>query len=185
VIERRIERGIEPRSQTQMIFTGPFDYSQDQRTAIRAMGMVLETRLRNVLREDLGGTYSVGVNVSYSRIPDQDYRVAIGFGSDPARVDALQQRVIDEIEAFRIDGPSTDDVRDAREALLRDFETGSMQNGYLLTQIAARYRNEESVEGFFRIDESYRTLTTEAVHEAARRYLSTGSYVRATLVPAR
>jgi zinc protease len=182
-IERRVERGIEPRSQTQMIFTGPFEYAQEHRTAIRAMGMVLQTRLRNVLREDLGGTYSVGVGVSYSRIPHQDYRVTISFGSDPARSAALQQRVLDEIELFRKDGPSERDVNDTREALLREFETGRTQNGYLLTQIAGRYQSGESVEAFFRIDDSYRTLSAGQIHDAARTYLDTGSRVLVTLMP--
>jgi zinc protease len=183
VIERRVARGIEPRSQTQMIFTGPFEYTQERRTAIRAMGIVLETRLRNVLREDLGGTYSVNVGASYSRIPHQDYRVTIAFGSDPARADALQRRVLDEIEAFRTNGPSERDVNDTREALLREFETGRTQNGYLLTQIAGRYQSGESVEALFRIDESYRNLSAKQIHDAARRYLDTDSRVLVTLVP--
>jgi zinc protease len=180
VIERRVERGLEPRSQTQMIFTGPFEYTQDRRTAIRAMGMVLQTRLLNVLREDLGGTYSVNVGVSYTRIPHQDYRVTIAFGSDPGRAEALQKRVFEEVEAFKRDGPSERDVNDTREAMLREFETGITQNGYLLTQIAGRYQSGESVEAFFELDDSYRTLTATQIRDAARTYLNTGSYVLAT-----
>jgi zinc protease len=184
VITRRVERGIEPRSQTQMIFTGPFEYAQPQRTAVRAMSMVLQTRLLNVLREDLGGTYSVSVGASYSRIPHQDYRVTIGFGSDPERVDALQTRVLEEIAAFRLNGPTSREVSDVREALLRDFETGVRQNTYLLTQIVGRYQNGEDVEGFFSLDEAYRALRSEDIHDAARRYLNPASSVTVTLVPA-
>jgi zinc protease len=183
VVERRVERGIEPRSQTQLIFTGPFEYTQARRTAIRAMGMVLQTRLRNVLREDLGGTYSVGVGVSYSRIPQPDYRVTISFGSDPGRTESLQRRVIEEVEAFRADGPSERDVNDTREALLREHETGMTQNGYLLTQIAGRYQSGESVEGFFALADGYRSLDGAAIHDAARTYLDTNSYVLGTLMP--
>ena len=185
VIERVVERGIEPRSQTQMIFTGPFEYTQARRTAIRAMGMVLQTRLRNVLREDLGGTYSVGVNVGYSRIPEPDYRVSISFGSDPERTKALQARVLQEIETFKTDGPSERDVNDTREAMLREFETGETQNGYLLTQITGRYQSGESVEEFFRIDDAYRALSAADIQDAARRYLNSDSYVLGTLMPAR
>ncbi len=184
VITRRVARGIEPRSQTQMIFTGPFEYVQEQRTAIRAMSMVLQTRLLNVLREDLGGTYSVNVGASYSRIPHQDYRVTIAFGSDPDRVDALQTRVLEEIAALKQDGPSDREVNDVREAMLREFETGVRQNGYLLTQIAARYQNGEDVEGFFGLDDAYRALGAPEIHEAAKRYLDAGSSVTVTLMPA-
>jgi zinc protease len=185
VITRAVERGIEPRSSTRIIFTGPFEYNQDNRTAIRAMTSVLQTRLRNVLREDLGGTYSVGVGATYSRIPTPEYRITISFGSDPTRTVALQNRVMQEIEAFRAAGPSESDVNDVREAMMREFETGSRENGYLLTQISGRYQNNESVEQFFRIDDSYRAISPSLIHDAARRFLDAGNYVRGTLMPAR
>ncbi len=185
VITREVERGIEPRSTTRIIFTGPFEYNQDNRTAIRAMTSVLQTRLRNVLREDLGGTYSVGVGATYSRIPTQEYRVTISFGSDPSRTVALQNRVMQEIEAFRKESPPERDVNDIREAMVREFETGSRENGYLLTQIAGRYQNNEDVAQFFRIDDSYRAINPSLIHDAARRFLDADNYVRGTLMPAR
>lgn len=171
VVERRVEAGIEPRSQSRLVFVGPFTYDQAHRTAIRAMAMVLQTRLRNVLREDLGGTYSVGASASYSRIPLPEYRVTIAFGSDPERTAALQARVFTEIERFRTEGPSERDVNDAREAMVREFESGSTQNGYLLAQITGRYQNDESVEDFFSIADTYRTLTATEIQDAARTYL--------------
>jgi zinc protease len=185
VHETTVERGLEPRSLSQMIFTGPFEYEQANRTAIRAMGLVLQTRLRNTLREDLGGTYSVGVDVSYSRIPAPEYRVTIAFGSSPERARELQDRVLVEIEALRQDGPTERELSDVRESLLREFETGMQDNGYLLTQIVGRYRNEENVEDFFAIDETYRTLTAGDIHGAAQRYLDPTNMVRATLLPER
>ena len=184
VVERRVERGIEPRSQSRLVFTGPFQYDQAHRTAIRAMGMVLQSRLRNILREDLGGTYSVSVGTTYSRVPRQDYGVTISFGSNPERAAALQERVFEEIEALKKSGPTDRDLNDTREAMLREFETGSTQNGYLLSQIAGRYQNNESVEQFFQIADSYRALSAADIQQAARTYLDTANYVRATLVPA-
>ena len=184
VVERRVEAGIEPRSQSRVYFVGPFVYDQAHRTAIRAMAMVLQTRLRNVLREDLGGTYSVGVSASYSRIPIPEQRITISFGSDPERTAALQERVFAEIERFRAEGPSERDVNDTREALVREFETGTTQNGYLLAQIVGRYQNDESVEDFFSIDDAYRALSAADIHEAARTYLAPDNVIRVTLMPA-
>ena len=184
IVERRVERGIEPRSQSRLVFTGPFQYDQAHRTAIRAMGIVLQSRLRNILREDLGGTYSVSVGTTYSRVPRQDYGVTISFGSNPERASELQDRVFEEIEAFKKSGPTERDLNDAREAMRREFETGSTQNGYLLSQIAGRYQNNESVEQFFQIADSYRALSAADIQQAAQTYLDTANYVRATLVPA-
>ena len=50
---------------------------------------VLELRLRELLREDLGGTYHVSVDGSVSRYPGERYRIDLGFGCDPGRVEEL------------------------------------------------------------------------------------------------
>ena len=146
VVERRVEKGIEPKSRASIAFTGTFQYDQAQRVAIRAMSMVLETRLREILREDLGGTYSVGASANYSKLPDPEYRVSIDFGCSPDRTENLVKTVFKEIERLKAEGPTEKQVSDVREALLRDFETNIKQNGYLLTQIAGKYEYGEEPE---------------------------------------
>jgi zinc protease len=118
-------------------------------------------------------------------VPRQEYTVSIGFGSNPERTDALVQRVLEEIATFRTTGPTQKEVDDTREALKREFEGGTTQNGYLLTQIAGRYQSGESVEDFFRITETYDALTTGAIQDAARAYLNLDRYVKVTLAPER
>jgi zinc protease len=84
VIVEKVYKGIEPQSQTRMAFTGPFDYGkQAERTGIRAMAMILETRLRDLVREELGRTYSISVSPDTSWIPEETYTIYISFGSDP------------------------------------------------------------------------------------------------------
>jgi zinc protease len=185
VVTRRVEKGIEPRSQTQLVFTGPFQNNQERRIHIRAMGTVLSTRLRNALREDLGGTYSISATPNYTRIPRQEFSVTIAFGSAPDRADALFGTVMETITKFQSEGPTPQEVDDARQALKREFESGTTSNQYLLTNITGRYQSGESVEEFFKISEAYDKLTAEDIQTAAREYLKNDRYVRVTLVPER
>jgi zinc protease len=67
VIEKRVEKGLEPKSRAELVFSGAFPYTQEQRVAIRAMAEVLQIRLRESLREDLGGTYSVSASPAIRR----------------------------------------------------------------------------------------------------------------------
>lgn len=181
-IEKRVEKGIEPKSQTSMIFTGPFVWSQSNRVLARAMSMILETRLREVLREDLGGTYGVDVSASYAKIPRSEYSVSVEFGSAPERADALAKTVLDQIELFKAKGPTEQQVADVRETLLRDFEASMKQNGYLLTQIYLRYQTNDDLGEFFAIPDLYRGLTASAIQQAARTYFA-DNRVRVTLMP--
>src|SRR6185503_14998339 len=140
VVERTVEKGIEPKSQNAIIFTGPFEYDPTHRIVLRTMTQILQSRLLDSLREELGGTYSVSVNGGGQKIPIPEYQIAIRFGGDPARVDTLIKRVFDEIEKLKTNGPSEKEVSDQKEALSREFETSSKQNGFLLAQIAGKYQ---------------------------------------------
>ncbi len=133
VIEETVRKGLEPRSQTRIAFTGPFDYSaQAERTGIRAMAMTLEGRLSDRIREDLGGSYSVNVSAGYNWRPEETYTLAISFGSDPDRVEELVETVFEGIEAFKNSPPTEEEVANTREALLRSFETSFQQNRNVL-----------------------------------------------------
>jgi zinc protease len=183
VIAKQVQKGIEPKSQTAILFTGPFEYTQDQRVAIRAMSEILQTRLLETIREDLGGTYSISANAGYTRFPVSTYSVSIGFGSDPKRLDDLIARVYQEIEKFKTEGPTEKQVADEREALQRDFETNSKQNGYLVSQLLMRYQNNDDPAGLWEVPEYYKKLDAAMIQRAAKTYLAGTNRVQVTLVP--
>ena len=183
VVEKEVRKGMEPKSQTAVVISGPFQYDQAHRTAIRALGLILDTKLREIVREELSGTYGVNVRPAYSKIPDEEFTLMISFGCDPARVDELVKTVFQEIENLKTKGPSDKDVNDAREALFREYERGMKENGWLLTQIAAKYQLQEDPREILAIEKSFQTLSPQVIQEAARTYLNTNNYVRVTLYP--
>jgi zinc protease len=183
VIERRVAKGIEPQSETLILFSGPFEYTQPRRVQIRAMAMVLQTRLRETLREDLGGTYSVGVGAGYTKIPRQEYTLNIGYGSSPDRADALYARVIEEIERLRKTPPADQVVNDVREVLLREHETAVRENEFFVRELAVRYQLGEDLDELNRLTEYYRGVTPASIQQAAQQYFDMANRIRVTLVP--
>ncbi len=183
IVERRVEKGLEAKGQAVIVFSGPFEYEPRRRATMRALGIILETRLRELLREDLGGTYGVSVAPSYTKIPRQEYDVRIDFGANPTRTDELVTRVFQEIEAFKSSGPTPKQLDDAREALRREFETASKQNGWWVSQISGRYQNGETVDSLFTLPEIYSAMTAADIQAAARQYLNRDRHVKVTLFP--
>jgi zinc protease len=183
VVKKTVEKGVEPQSQAAIVFTGPFEYTQTNRIAIRAMGLVLETRLRNKIREDLGGTYDIMASPSYDKIPEPAYSVAIHFGTDPERVEELIEVIFQEIEKLKKGGATADELRDAKQAMYRDYETGIKQNRWVLTQLYFRYLEGEDLESLFEYSKFLENLTAEVIHEAAKAYLNTENYVQVILFP--
>jgi len=183
VVQKEVRQGMEPKSQTAIVFSGPFQYDQAHRTAIRALGLILDSKFREFIREELSGTYGVAVRPTYSKIPDEEYSLTISFGCDPARVDELVKAVFQEIENLKTKEPSDKDVSDAREALFREYETGMKQNNWLITQIAAKYQHQEDPREVLALEKSFQRLSPRVIQEAARAYLNTNNYVRVTLYP--
>jgi zinc protease len=183
VVEKTVKKGIEPQSQVAIVFSGPFQWNRDQRVAIRAMASVLETRLRETLREELSGTYGVQVSPTYNQIPNEQFLFNIGFGCNPARAAELVKAVFKEIEAFKAAGPTDKQVSDIREQLIRDFETNLKQNAYLLGQIWIRYQVPQDLGEFFGLADFYKTVDAALIKDAARRYLDAANVVSVTLLP--
>jgi zinc protease len=158
-------------------------FAHAHRTTLRAMTRILQTRLTESLREELGGTYSVSVSGSGSKIPLSEYQVSIRFGADPQRLDTLVKRVFEGIEKLKTNGPTEKEITDEREANLREFETSSKQNGFLLTNIAGKYQVGEDVAGIWEAPELYKKLDVASVQAAAKTYLNTSNYVKVSLLP--
>jgi zinc protease len=185
VVERNIEKGIAPKSQVSIVYSGPIVYDDAHLLALRAMTMVLQGRLFEAIREQLGGTYSITAAQRTQRVPRPEYTIGIEWACDPARTTALVQRVFEEIKQLKDTSFSPDQVRRIQAALLRDFEQDSQDNFYLLNQIVRRYADGDSEHVGAAVDPSGQiaALTGEALQQAARTYLDDGNYVKVTLMP--
>jgi zinc protease len=183
VIDKTVEKGIEPKSQAAIVFTGPFEWNQTQRIAIRAMAEILQTRLLELIREDLGGTYSITAGAGYSKLPTPDYSIRIQFGSDPTRNQDLVGRVLKEIEDFKASGPTEKQLNDEKQALMRDFEANTKQNGYYTQQISLKYQYGEDPATLWDIPDYYKKLDAATIQQAAKTYLNSANRIKVTLMP--
>jgi zinc protease len=183
VVEIEVRSGIEPQSQVSIVFSGTFQNDEKHRVIARAMAESLAGNLHTTLRENLGGTYGVSVEPAFTKHPTEEYRLTIHFASDPARTESLTRAAFRVIEQFKTNGPSTGQVRDARVASMRDFETNSQQNAYLLNRIVFKYAYNEDVTDIFNMRPFYDQLTAPVLRDAARAYLNTERYVQVTLLP--
>ena len=183
VVTKRIEQGVEPKSQVAVVFTGPFQYDATHRVALHALSMILDGHLLHSLREDLGGTYGVSVRETTDRIPVPRYALSIAFTCNPTRTDELVKEVFDQIALLKTRGPGEAEVRDVALALQRETETNFRDNAYLLNAIAQRYRDGEIVDSLLDLRGLYAGLSARQVWDAARTYLDTTRYVQVTLFP--
>jgi zinc protease len=185
VVERQVVKGLDPRSQVAIVFSGPFQNDPMHRLLLKTMSQMLAGNLHRTLREDLSGTYGVSVEPQSSKYPTPEYKISVGFSCDPARVDDLTAAAWKVIQDFARQGPSSDQLAGARNTLERELETGFQENADLLNELTTRVEYGEDIVDVFNPRPLYDQLTTTALREAARDYLNTRRYVQVTLRPER
>ncbi len=185
VVEKTIQKGIAPKSEVAIVFSGPFQYDDEHILALRTMTLVLQSRLLETIRQELGGTYSITAAPDADKFPRPQYTVRIQWTCDPARTADLVQRVFREIEFVRATRLQPGQMALIRETLLREFEANSQDNAYFLNEISRHYAEGEAakVGTIFNMPDRIRALTADAIGQAARTYLDTANYVKVTLVP--
>jgi zinc protease len=184
VITKTVRKGVEPKAQTVVFFTGDATYDPASRYAIRSMGELLEMKLLENLREALGGTYSVSAGGSLSKVPTSEYQFTISFGSAPEMVDSLWNTVLAVIDTVKRVGATPEELQKVREQQIRAQEVSLKENAYWLGNIAARTENGEDLHGLASYTKDFiEKLTSEQIRDAARRYLNMERYARFMLLP--
>jgi zinc protease len=183
IIEKTVEKGIEPRSMVSLNFTGDFNWSHENEYALNSMASVLRIRLREVLREDLSGTYGTRVNASSTLFPKEEYKISISFGCSPERTDELTAIVFEVIDSLKNDKLDPLYITKVSETQRRSFETSLKQNRFWLANLVRYSFREQDPALILNQPQLINTLNTDMIRDAARAYFDEHNYVRVILMP--
>ena len=182
--EGRVELGQEPRGQTVMsFFADPSEDPSEQERVLEA-STVLEIALRDILREELGQTYTVSVGLNQPLPQRGAGHIEVRFGAAPENIEAMRERVLKEIKRLQDEGPSPDLTSRAKENARRTYEVSLKQNDYWLRRL-------ESVNMFGRDpgeivtrEARINAIAPQVLQDAFKRYFPVDRSTVVTLVPA-
>lgn len=182
-IQVQIKKGLEAKSAVRLTFHGDAPWSPEERFALQSAIDVLQIRLREVLREDKGGVYGVGISGGLTRYPQGRYSVRIAFGCDPGKVDELIAAALSAVNELKTKGPSPDNFSKIREANLRDYERGLKENSFWLSNLAYAAENQLPFARILTFPDRVAALTPNRIQQAAQKYFSGQNLLTATLLP--
>jgi zinc protease len=162
------------------------DPSEDpnEQERVSEAATVLEIALRDILREELGQTYTVSVGLSQPLPQRGAGYMQVRFGAAPENIESMRARVVKEITRLQTEGPSQDLTNRAKENARRTYEVALKQNDYWLGRLQSvnlfgRDPNEILTRNA-RID----AVTPEVLKEAFKKYFPMERSTVVTLVPA-
>ena len=173
-----------PKSTISINYSGNFDYDDfSKRMNAKVISHVLELRFTEVIREKEGGTYGVGVRLSTSKYPWENYNLRIKFDCDNEKADRLKKLVYQEIKNLLKEGPSQIDLDKAKKYFIKKREEGLKENSFWLSKIKnAYYYGSENIK-LDDYNDFIEKLTIKSVKKTARKYIDTDKYVEVILMP--
>ncbi|MGA0368527.1 MAG: M16 family metallopeptidase, partial [Kiritimatiellia bacterium] len=131
ILRRDMRKGLEPISQVQMVWTqDDFHWDYASRHSVQSMVAALRIRLREVVREEEGGTYHVSVWSPLQHYPEPLAQVRIAFTCDPERTEDLIESIQNLLEEFSQEALEEEYAQKVRESQLRRREQDLKENSY-------------------------------------------------------
>lgn len=178
-----VRKGLEPKATLSLSFYGDAQWVRERRFQMTALTRVLEISLTELIREELGAAYSIGVRGGLERWPKETYDLSIGFTCDPQQVDGIVEALFGALEKIRDDGPDPETVAKVRENLERQRQVSLKENSFWLGAIETYLKHGLDLDLLLRYDELLETLDARLVQDAARRYLDLDQYMLGVLLP--
>lgn len=182
-ISRVVKKGQENKASVRLFFTGSTSYSDLEATQLDQLCSILGIRLREVLREDQGGVYGVGVRGTINRIPNETYTVSISFGCAPENVDKLINLTMQEINSLKTNGAAQVNIDKVTAEDVRSLETDLKQNRYWQYNLEQKYLYKEDPRTILNDMSNLKKLTVERTKELANKYFNQDNFAKMILLP--
>lgn len=179
----KVARGLEPKSTVRLIYTGNWEWTPHNRFLLSCLNQIFEIRLREILREYMGGVYGVSVRGGLARWPTSRFITSINFDCDPNRVDDLVKACQAELARAEKEGFEASYLEKVKETLLREFEVNQQRNPFWLRNLAYYVQNDLDPAEILTYPKRVADLGLEQLHQAVAILYGGKNRVVAVLEP--
>ncbi len=182
-IENRFSFPMEtPKTTVLYAYSGEMEYGLKNSVAMNILEQILDIRYTESIREEKGGTYSVGVGTQLVNVPVETYSVTVQFDTDPEMADELALLVTGEIEKIATDGPLPGDLAKIREYLVKSRPEALRENGTWMGYLQTYY--VDGYDYFTDYEKVLEQIDGDFIKALAAKIISDGNLAKIIMDPA-
>jgi zinc protease len=182
-LTKDVYKGIADKSSVQVVFSGEYEYNDNNNLQVDALNEILNIKLIERLREKESGVYAPSVRASYAKLPNSRYSIIVYFGCAPANVDKLIAATMEEINKIRQNGPEPVDIQKFVAEESRSTEVQLKENSFWEAHLASSAQNQEDPNTVLHYIHDLNKVTVQSVKDAANKYLSGDNLIKLILLP--
>ncbi|MDR3227336.1 MAG: insulinase family protein [Prevotellaceae bacterium] len=167
-----------PKTTVAYTWTGDIENTLENRITIDALAQILRIRYTEVIREEKGGSYGVGVSGNLLREPKEIYSLNVSFDSDREKVEklGLLDDVTNEFKKIAENAPSAEDLGKIKEFMIKQRKDNlKINNTWLSYLISLHVLNVDVTSDYEKfLDE----LSVEKIQKLAAKILNDNNRIR-------
>lgn len=178
-----VYKGLEDKSKVQLVFSGNYNYSDQNNLQLEALKEVVNYRMLNRLRAKESGVYTPSVSVAYTKVPSERYSLTITFNCAPENVRHLINASMEEVNRLKKDGPEASEIQKFIAAQQRMRETQVESNSWWVYYLRGQYMMQENPNATLPGNEQFENVTVQGIKSAAAQYISGENLIEFILMP--
>ncbi|WP_235295907.1 M16 family metallopeptidase [Portibacter marinus] len=184
-IKDEFKMGEAPKTQVELFFHGPFEWTPENSYHFNAMLDVLRIKMRESMREDKGGVYGVRVSGNASKIPEERYTITVSFNCDPENTEELITTAMQDVQNAVQSGAEEKDLTKVKETQRQSMIKNLKENNYWRSRLEYVYSNDLSPTtiSLDKLEQSIHELDSDDIKDAASKYFGSGNYMRIVMQP--
>ena len=184
-LTEKISNGIAPKTNVHMYWHGDFEYNKDNNYVMSSTLAYLRIKLREKLREDLGGVYGVRVSGGGTKKPREQYGITVSFNADPPMAEKLVAAAKEVLSVAATEGPSEEDMVKVKETQKQNRVKGLEQNRFWSSRISSGHENDRDFSGISleSLEEQIKGLTADQIKAATGKYFDNKNFIEILMVP--
>lgn len=164
--------------------TKGYKHSPKNAEIINQLSACMEITALEIIREKMGGTYSPSVNVSYSRIPEQEVSWTFYINCNPDSTNLIENAAMEILKQYINNGPDAETLAKVQEQQIINRQNSKQNNGFWMGQIMGSYRFNESRDYVVNDYESIvKSITAKDIQAAAKKFIDLKHYLVVFLKP--
>ncbi len=192
ISKETVRAGIEEQARVFISFGGIIEPELEDFALFESFCLLLDIRLRELVREELSGTYGISAYGGLSVLPRSDdgklrqFTLSIQFGCAPDSWQRLLDAVFAELASLSSSPASQADIGKVSETYRRTLETGLKSNSFVHSCILSAIRRgvvADSPEAALTLAEAGEKITAEKLLKMAQTYIRPENFIQAVLVP--
>ncbi len=184
IVVQQVNAGQGDTARVSFLFTAPAGPDRLEDVAAMVVDEVVSARLTDIIREELGESYSPFAvsQLTGGATPNVEFYISVS--ADPDQLEAVSAAVLAQLDALRADGPTDAELAAALESVRRslDLFTNEEINDEVLSVLTDPAGNpdfQDYLESVFLVDD----VTSAVVQDRIAAWLPADRYIEVRVLP--